>query len=256
MNLEAQKISTTRLTGFKFREGFEPWPYQKLSQITSENGKRVYIDDHGFKYPSITTVLSADKTRKEILARWRRRVGNDEANRISRASTTRGTALHKLCENYLEKGEVAVSNPMEKENFLKVRGTLDRGLGELFAIEQALCSKELQIAGRCDLIAEWLNPETKEYEPAVIDFKTSGKTKYAKNISHYFIQGAAYATMFKEMTGINVPRVVIIIATEELNDPQVFVENTDTWIQPLSSAIAEYQESVHAEELSQKSIGD
>ena len=71
------------------------------------NGNRFYSTPDGKKYPSITTVVGFHK-KQNILA-WRRRVGEEEANRISRESASRGTKIHTMCENYLK----------NKENFLK-----------------------------------------------------------------------------------------------------------------------------------------
>ena len=63
------------------------------------NRKRFYVTPEGNKYPSITTVLSSRK--KEGLWEWRKRVGNDVANYVARTSAARGTAVHHMCEDYL-----------------------------------------------------------------------------------------------------------------------------------------------------------
>ena len=65
----------------------------------NENGKRYYVTPTGEKYPSVTTVLSNYK--KEALFKWRKRVGEKEANKISTQASRRGTKVHKLCEDYL-----------------------------------------------------------------------------------------------------------------------------------------------------------
>ena len=70
----------------------------KLTQL-NENGTRYYVTPSGNKYPSITTVLSA-YNRKAIFE-WRQRVGSEEANKISGKASTRGTKLHKNCEDYI-----------------------------------------------------------------------------------------------------------------------------------------------------------
>ena len=70
----------------------------RLQQI-NENGIRHYMTPEGNKYPSITTVLS-EYSRKGIYE-WRQRVGDEAANRISGKASTRGTKLHKACEDYI-----------------------------------------------------------------------------------------------------------------------------------------------------------
>ena len=63
-------------------------------------GKRLYAveDEH---YPSVTTVLSNQKKKKAIINRWRKRVGKEEADRVTKRSTTRGTNFHAICEDYI-----------------------------------------------------------------------------------------------------------------------------------------------------------
>ena len=55
----------------------------------------------GNKYPSVTTVLSYFK--KKGISEWRKRIGEEAANKIARQATMRGTNVHFLCEDYLNK---------------------------------------------------------------------------------------------------------------------------------------------------------
>ena len=72
-----------------------------LPELTTKSigRKRYYITPEGNEYPSITTVLS--NRGKEGLSKWRKRVGNDVANYISQKAIKRGTAVHHMCEDYL-----------------------------------------------------------------------------------------------------------------------------------------------------------
>ena len=72
-----------------------------------------------------------------------------------------------------------------------------------------LFSDHLRIAGRVDCIAEF------DGELAVIDFKTSTKPKQESWIENYFVQEAAYAAMYYERCGVEVQKVVTIIAVED-----------------------------------------
>ena len=65
----------------------------------NQDGSRVYETPDGNFYPSITTVLSVRN--KKGLHEWRKRVGNDVANHVARTSAARGTAVHHMCEDYL-----------------------------------------------------------------------------------------------------------------------------------------------------------
>ena len=71
----------------------------KIKQRNSGEG-RVYEIDGMVSYPSITTVLSKTSDKSSLVA-WRKRVGEEQASKVTRAATTRGTSMHKLCENYL-----------------------------------------------------------------------------------------------------------------------------------------------------------
>ena len=68
----------------------------KLSRETID-GVRYYSvpdEDELIKLVSITSVTS--HYNKEIFINWRKKVGDEEANRITKAATTRGTDFHTL----------------------------------------------------------------------------------------------------------------------------------------------------------------
>ncbi len=77
----------------------------ELQPITATNkdGVRLYETPEGNKYPSITTVLSVRN--KKGLMEWRKRVGNDVANHISRTEAARRKKVQHKCEEYLNKME-------------------------------------------------------------------------------------------------------------------------------------------------------
>jgi hypothetical protein len=64
--------------------------------------KKVDSDDP-MNFISITTVTS--NYSKDKFKLWRQRVGEDEANRITKAATTRGTQMHNLVEHYIKNTE-------------------------------------------------------------------------------------------------------------------------------------------------------
>ena len=55
------------------------------------------------KLPSVTTILDITQPaeKRESLAAWRLRVGEDSAARIMEESAARGTAMHKILEKYV-----------------------------------------------------------------------------------------------------------------------------------------------------------
>ncbi len=205
-----------------------------MNAVTTENG-RVYETPTGERYPSVTTVLS--EYNKKAIFEWRKRVGEEEANKISGKASRRGTKLHSLCEDYL-KGELSEMKrsslmPLDKMMFGQLKPLLDENVGDIYCLEQPLYSRKLRLAGRVDLIAEWNG------ELAVIDFKSATKQKDEDNILNYFMQCTAYAEMFEEITGRPVNKVVVAIATEE-QLPQTFIKMKYNYLQPLNTYIDKY----------------
>ena len=187
----------------------------------NENGKRLYVTPDGEKYPSVTTVLSDYK--KDAIIQWRKRVGEQQANKISTQASRRGTKVHKLCEDYLNNESTFNGyTPDNVEMFKSIQPTLNE-IEIVYAQERTLYSHHLKTAGRVDCVGKFRG------KPHIIDFKTSNKPKKWEWIDNYFMQGSAYSVMWEEMTGVPIPYIAIIIAVAD-DSPQVFVENRDTWI--------------------------
>ena len=73
---------------------------EALGKTEQINGRRYYNVEEGTQYPSVTTILGAFADQSG-LDKWRKRVGEAEANRISKFSANRGTVMHQLCEYYI-----------------------------------------------------------------------------------------------------------------------------------------------------------
>lgn len=168
------------------------------------DGTRFYMVE-GKPMVSITSVTSW--VNRKIFSDWRKRVGEDEANRISKRSTRRGTDTHLLIENYMLNKEIPSSDPLPEMLFKVAKKELDK-IDNIYAIEESLFSKQLGIAGTVDCIAEY------DGELAIIDFKTAEKPKPREWIEHYFVQAVAYACMFYEITEIPVKKLIIIMTCE------------------------------------------
>ena len=179
----------------------------KLSRETID-GVRYYSvpdEDELLKLVSITSVTS--HFNKEIFVKWRKKVGNEEADRITKAATSRGTDMHTLTEHYLKNDDLPTVQPISDFLFKIAKGELNK-IDNIHSLEGSLYSKELGIAGTVDCIAEYNG------ELAIIDFKTSKKPKPRNWVEHYFVQCMAYGCMLYEITGISVKKLVIIMACE------------------------------------------
>ena len=182
-----------------------------LPKLTREtiDGVRYYSvpdEEELLKLVSITSVTS--HFNKDIFVNWRKRVGNEEADRITKAATTRGTDMHTLTEHYLKNDQVLPEVPPISDFLFKIsKGELNK-IDNIHSLEGALYSKQLGIAGTVDCIAEY------DGELSIIDFKTSKKPKPRDWIEHYFVQAMAYGCMLYELKNISIKKLVIIMACE------------------------------------------
>ena len=215
---------------------FEHVPVEltEMNAVTTEKGRQ-YHTPEGINLPSITTVLSI--LSRESIAKWRARVGHEEANRISHRASTRGTAVHAIIEKYINNEENFKDGytPDIISSFLDLKPIMDDRIGRIYAQEAPLYSNHLGVAGRVDCIADF------DGKLSVIDFKTSLKPKRYDYVTNYFMQEAAYAIMWEERTGRPITQLVTIISVDN-NDPQVFIEHRDNWVRPLRETIAKYTE--------------
>ena len=206
----------------------------ELIAETTDSG-RVYNTPDGNRYPSVTTVLS-ELSKASIIA-WRKRVGAEEANRISTQASTRGTKIHQICEDYLNNKPDYLDGQMPANifSFKQIQPILDQYVDNIQYLEAPLYSDFLKTAGRVDCIAEF------DGKLSIIDFKTSRKPKKKEWISNYFMQASCYAVMYEERTEIPVSRTVVIVAVDG-SEPQVFVENRDNFIEEFVDARVSYKE--------------
>ena len=169
-------------------------------------GCRLYQVPTGDWVPSITSVTGFYN--REVFVAWRKRVGIEEANRITKKATSRGTDFHEAAQAYLMNLEMDWDEfqPLTKFMFHHLKPELDK-INNIHAIERTLYSEYLGLAGRVDCIAEY------EGELAVIDFKTSEKIKPEKWLENYFVQETFYAAAYYELTGIPVKKLITLMVT-------------------------------------------
>ena len=210
--------------------GFEKLPTENI------DGKRYYVTPTGEKYPSVTSVTGL--LNKESIKKWRKKVGEEKANKISTQAARHGTSAHQLFEDYIrndnfeEKFKGAM--PTTQQAFISLEKELNQ-IGVVHGLESPLYSHNLQLAGRVDCIAEW------DGKLSVIDFKTSAKPKQEKWIQNYFIQETAYAKMFEELTGETIHAIITMIAVSD-GSSQLFVEQpSDRYVDQLQELRSQYR---------------
>jgi hypothetical protein len=202
----------------------QKYSYDELEKVT-KNRKRHYATPDGRQVPSVTTVLSATKDMTHLLE-WRKRVGEQEAQRISTESANIGTVMHKSLEKHV-KGEDRTpgSNLIQQKAHVMANVIIDNGLkdvSEVWGSEVSLYYPELY-AGTTDLVGVYKGA------PAILDFKQARKLKKKEWVEDYFIQLVAYAEAHNKVydTQINTGRIFICTQNNEF---QTFeIDNYAKW---------------------------
>lgn len=206
--------------------------YVDLDRRDCEDGRR-YVTLDGNAYPSVTTILSI--LSEESIAKWRAKVGEEEANKVSLRATTRGTAVHAIIEKYMN------NDPNYAEGYLphvvqsleNLKPLLNKHVTKVYAQEVPLYSDHLQMAGTCDAVVEW------DGVPTIVDWKTSRRPKKKANIGNYFMQLAAYAVMWEERTGMPIQQTRIVMDVDDFH-PVMYKETRDAWIDKMIETRDEY----------------
>ena len=205
---------------------------QDMETITI-NGERHYITPSGVAYPSMTTALK--HLSAVDIAKWRARVGEAEATKVSNKASSRGNNIHEMCEHYINNNSIVLHEErfqFEAYTFDQLKYYLHK-IDNIRGVELPLYSDTLKLAGRTDCIAEY------DGVLSVIDFKTSLRPKKRDWIHNYFMQETGYSIMYEERVGERIDQLVTIIANDK-SDPQVFIESRADWEKPLFAAVDAY----------------
>ena len=204
---------------------------QESMTRVSEDGKRYYQTPEGNKYPSVTTVTGL--LTKDHIKLWRKRVGEEKANKISAGAAKRGTRMHNIFETYLRGEEpVFFDNIMESSMFEAVAPVLDNIIP--IALEAGMYSDSLELAGQVDCVGIW------EDELAIIDFKTSAKYKEEYMADPWFHQMTAYAIMVEELTG-EAPATILAVVGVDGGGCQVFQADPLDYVEKLYGLRQQYR---------------
>jgi len=195
-------------------------------------GKRHYVLENG-KLPSVTTILSATQSdeKRESLARWKAKVGEIEAERVKNTAATRGTAMHKYLEYYVEGQGLLDLSDVGQEAERMAKTIIDKGMPDVEEIwgSEVVLSYQDRYAGATDLCGVYMGRES------IMDFKQSNKPKKDEWIEDYYLQSAAYALAHNETYGTDIDQGVILMCTPDcffqrfIINGSRFREYTDKW---------------------------
>jgi hypothetical protein len=201
--------------------------------VISINGKRFYVIG-GEYYPSVTTILSSTAD-KAFLENWKSRIGEEAAKEAIEFASSRGIEFHTMMESLLQNFELKFGNLVNRFRAINVLKEISPFLDGVYCTEQAVYSKELKVAGRFDVLANWKGV------PAIIDFKRIKRKAKKEWITDYFLQESAYAICCREMTSLKIETIVTILSNDDnVTEPQIFEEKVETWYDKLIKRITEY----------------
>ena len=192
--------------------------YSPLDRTTID-GKRHYCLPDGSRVPSVTTILDRTKPeeKRQALANWKKRVGEQQAQQITTEAANRGTRMHAYLEHYALQTDMKPlpGNPFAHPSWFMAAEVILQGLGnvdEFWGVEVPVYYSGLY-AGTTDCLGLWKG------QPAIIDFKQTNKPKKREWIDDYFIQLAAYAAAHNNTHGTDIKTGVIMMAQQPASLP-------------------------------------
>lgn len=217
-----------------------------MINTVTKNGMRYYDINNGNLYPSVTSIIGyfSDDTG---LQKWRDRVGEVEADRISEFSANRGSIMHQMLEYYfsddifkldkslkLAKVKSLIAEYVKENHFTDAEYLEGQTLfyniynsaflddvHRVVSLEDTLYSHRFGgYAGRVDMIYANQNNEI-----IILDFKTANKAKKQEWIDNYFLQIAAYFIAYWEMYHVKPTSCKICISNPNDLYPQIFTLN-------------------------------
>ncbi|MBD2088677.1 PD-(D/E)XK nuclease family protein [Microcoleus sp. FACHB-1515] len=157
------------------------------AKSTRANGQTYIVDAQGVRLPSVTTILNATKPAadREALARWRQRVGSEQAKQISGTASRRGTQTHSHIRRYLL-GDDRPCPPAALPYWNSLHPVLTQ-IDAVRLVEGFVFHYDLGYAGKVDCVASY------QGTPCVCDWKTSDRPKQSiERLGDAPLQLAAY----------------------------------------------------------------
>jgi len=184
------------------------------SQRSTILGKRHYdISSTQTKLPSVTTIISATQSeeKRQALANWKARLGDQAADRVRDVAAMRGTAMHTFLEAYVRGTGHRDLTSIGKEAEPMAQKIISDGLSgldEIWGSEVTLYYPDLY-AGATDVVGIYNGRES------IIDFKQTNKPKRREWIEDYFIQLGAYAMAHNYVYQTKIQSGIILMCSKD-----------------------------------------
>jgi len=223
-NISGKQMTGTCIMG-AMREDRAPVKWNKKfiypkSQRSLIQGKRHYdiqSNTHSLVkqklLPSVTTIISATQSeeKKQGLAKWKARLGDQAADRVRDIAALRGTAMHTYLDAYVRGTGHRDLTSVGKEAEPMAKQIINQGLtslDEIWGSEVVLYYPDLY-AGATDVVGIYNGRES------IIDFKQTNKPKRREWVSDYFVQLGAYAMAHNYVYGTKIQSGIILMCTKD-----------------------------------------
>ena len=202
----------------------EKFEYKALEKITRDDGVRHYrCLTTNLLVPSATTIIDATEDKSGLLE-WRKRVGDEEADRIKNEACALGSLMHNHIENHVS----GIPRP-GGSNLIRMQAKrmADRIIEEALPFVDEVWGQEVMLcypglyAGTTDLCGIYKGKE------AIMDHKTARKMKKLKDIIHYRDQLCFYLLAHNETYGTNINTGVIFMVDRQLNFQEFYFDEND-----------------------------
>ena len=203
------------------------------SELIEKDEGHFYQTPSGVIYPSITTMLQKTQSleKQQSLQNWREQ--EIAADYITEQAAIIGSETHKLIENYLNGDDNYEKFRLLSEAHFKNLLPFVEKINDIHGIESRLYSDKMRLAGTSDCIAKY------EGKLSIIDYKTKRSNQKEEWLTDHFIQATSYGEMFKELTGIKVDQIVILVSSEK-NTREEFIKNPGDYQVLLEERISQF----------------
>jgi len=217
----------------------ERFQYKNCVQINDPiTRKRVYQTPDGETLPSVTTILGATKD-MTALNEWKKRIGEEKANQITREAAGVGTAMHSNLERFIagiqrQPGNNPVHVQANKMADIIIQNGL-KDVDEVWAMEQSLYFPGLY-SGTTDLVGVYKG------NPSVMDYKQTNKPKKEEWIDDYKVQLVAYIMAHNEVYGTDIQEGHVFMCSRDLQYQQfdLWPDEFSHWQEQWLKKVEEY----------------
>ncbi len=203
------------------------------SQLIEKDDGHYYQTPSGKIYPSITTMLQKTQSleKQQSLQQWREK--EIAADYITQEAAIIGSETHKLIEDYLHGKEILEKPRLLSEAHFNNLLPFVNKIDDIHGIELRLYSDKMKLAGTSDCIAKY------DGIVSIIDYKTKRSNQKEEWLTDHFIQATAYREMFRELTGIKIEQIVILVSSEK-NTRTEFVKKPHDYLDALENRVSQY----------------